>query len=346
MRIQAKQLSDHLKNTLTAVYFIYGEDPLQRMEALDAILAKARNQGFGERLIYELKTTESDWDSLKNEYYAQSLFSEKRIFDCRLNDGKIGKKGSECLLELLQATKAPSEDTLFIFSLHDKPEAQIMKSAWFTALERVGTSVIASTPKGKAFAEFIEQRLKNAGLDHSPETVDWLHARTEGNTLALAQAVEKLALMGMGVRPDNSCSLKLEDCSLSASTRFTLYDLADTALSGSIERTLQIFSSLKSEGVESILILWVLTREVRNIIPLAKLAETGKLNQNTLREKGVWQHRIGLISTFLKRCSLSSLYHLLKQARNIDHLIKSNRQTEAWGSLLSLSLQIAGVQDG
>ena len=125
-----------------------------------------------------------------------------------------------------------------------------------------------------------------------------------------------------------------------------LYDLADSALSGSIERTLQIFSSLKCEGVESILILWVLTREVRNIIPLAKIAETGELHQNTLREQGVWQHRIGLVSAFLKRCSLSTLYHLLKQSRNIDHLIKSNRQSEAWQSLLSLSLQIAGAQDG
>lgn len=340
MRIPAKALTQHLKQGLTPFYIISGEEPLQRKESLEAIRLQAQSLGFIEREIFEITAhAQFDWENLKLAIQSPSLFSTKRIIECRVLDNKIGKLGVEQWLSVIQSL--PADVILFII-FQDKIDSATLKTAGFATLERIGTHVVASHIPHSELKTWINARALQVNLKLSSEGLECIKDLTQGNLLASAQAIEKLKLC----YPDsiNSESLSLEQIMeiVRVNTHFSLYEFADKVLEGSKTRTLEIFSSLISEGVELILILWVLTKEVRNIIPLAQLSQTGQLSRKAFQDHGIWQHRIELVSAFLKRCSLSTLYSFLIEAKAIDVLIKTYQPEAARRALLSLSLKLAG----
>jgi DNA polymerase-3 subunit delta len=51
MELRLKDLRSHLERTLAPVYVVHGEEPLQAIEACDAIRSAARRKGFDEREV-------------------------------------------------------------------------------------------------------------------------------------------------------------------------------------------------------------------------------------------------------------------------------------------------------
>ncbi len=49
MQISANQLANHLQRGLKSLYTVHGDEPLLAQEAIDAIRAVARTQGYTER---------------------------------------------------------------------------------------------------------------------------------------------------------------------------------------------------------------------------------------------------------------------------------------------------------
>lgn len=340
MRIQAKQLDPYLKRSLAPFYLVFGEEPLQRMEVLDKIRSEAKKQGYIERVVLDF-SHQADWETLLLQDHSLSLFSDKRLFECRLNEGKIGKKGADTLMQL---TRTHHDHHLFLFIFSDKLEKNVMESTWFKTIENAGLGIVANLPKGPEFSVWVKARLLSEGFTFQDDIVDTLAEKTEGNLLAAAQAIERLKLTHVEVEK-KLLSLEELNHSIEADTRFSLFDLVDSIINGAIGRTSAILTSLRNEGTELILILWVLTREVRNIIPLARLLKEGSLKREHFKEHGVWQHRIGPVNVFLKRCPLESLHQTLIEAKNIDSLIKKSESEEAFQRIRSLSLSLAGVPD-
>ena len=86
-----------------------------------------------------------------------------------------------------------------------------------------------------------------------PENADRLIA-------AAQQELEKLKLTA----PDGKADLATVQASLGDSARFDVFQLGDAALAGDVTRALRILAGLRSEGVEPVLVLWSLAREIRN----------------------------------------------------------------------------------
>ena len=63
MKIQANQLSAHLKKSLAPCYLVSGDEHLLVAEALDTIRAAARERGFSLRELH-VATTGFDWPQL------------------------------------------------------------------------------------------------------------------------------------------------------------------------------------------------------------------------------------------------------------------------------------------
>ena len=63
VKIQANQLSSHLKNKLAPCYLVTGDEHLLVEESLDAIRAAARDGGFGSREMH-VATAGFDWGLL------------------------------------------------------------------------------------------------------------------------------------------------------------------------------------------------------------------------------------------------------------------------------------------
>lgn len=55
MRIYPEQFADHLKAGLKPCYLVFGDEPLLKLEAIDAVRQVARKQGFDERHSFRWK---------------------------------------------------------------------------------------------------------------------------------------------------------------------------------------------------------------------------------------------------------------------------------------------------
>ena len=114
MKINVNQLSTHLQKSLAPCYLVTGDEHLLVDEALDAIRAAAREQGFTSRDLH-VATTGFDWMQLRDSGANLSLFAEKRIIELRVPTGKPGRAGSQAIADFVDIIDS---DLLFIVVAH------------------------------------------------------------------------------------------------------------------------------------------------------------------------------------------------------------------------------------
>jgi len=79
MRLYANQFQAHINKTLAKCYLLVGGWAFAKTEAFDAILKKARGEGFSERERH-LVDAKFQWYDLQNSSANLSLFAEKTDF--------------------------------------------------------------------------------------------------------------------------------------------------------------------------------------------------------------------------------------------------------------------------
>ena len=337
MKLAPAQLDKHLQGTLAPVYVISGDDPLLCQEAADAIRAAARRQGFDERQVFSADAS-FDWGSLLQAGASMSLFAERRLLELRLPSGKPGDKGAAALMEYCSR---PAEDTLLLISL-PKLDGSAQKTKWGKALiEGAQTQFVQIWPVDIGqLPQWIRQRLSKAGLAATQDAVELIAARVEGNLLAAAQEIEKLKLMA----EDGQITVETVQAAVADSARFDVFGLTDAVLNGEAAHALRILEGLHGEGVETPVILWALTRELRALatmsmqysqgIPLDKVFSSAR--------PPVWDKRKPLMSKALQRHSAKRWSQLLMDAQRIDAQIKGQASGSPWSSLGRLALLMAG----
>jgi len=335
MRLRPEQLDGHLRQRLSPVYLISGDEPLQIQEVADAIRAAARAQGFTERQVMHVESS-FDWSALAAEAGALSLFAERKIIDLRLPSAKPGDKGSKALVEY---TARPPEDNLLLITA-GKLEREQQNSKWFKSIDGCGVVVQVWPLDHKALPGWIAQRLTSRGLSATPEAVALLAERVEGNMLAAAQEVEKLAMLyGTGQLDVEAVRGAVAD-----SSRYDVFELADAALAGDAARCARILEGLHGEGEEPVLILWSLVREIRTLALIAAAQANGTPLDALFAEHRIWDKRKPLFRAALGRASARRWQQLLRRAARTDRVCKGMEQGNPWDELLQLSLLVAGTR--
>ncbi|MFJ4145034.1 DNA polymerase III subunit delta [Pseudomonas sp. NPDC089734] len=337
MKLAPAQLNKHLQGTLAPVYVISGDDPLLCQEAADAIRTAARQQGFDERQVFSADAS-FDWGTLLLAGASMSLFAERRLLELRLPSGKPGDKGAAALMEYCAN---PAEDTLLLISL-PKLDGSAQKTKWGKALvEGAQTQFLQIWPVDIGqLPQWIRQRLSQAGLAATQDAVELIAARVEGNLLAAAQEIEKLKLMA----EDGQITVETVQAAVADSARFDVFGLTDAILNGEAAHALRILEGLRGEGVETPVILWALTRELRVLanlslqysqgIPLEKVFSSAR--------PPIWDKRKPLMSKALQRYPAKRWSQLLMDAQRIDAQIKGQAAGSPWSSLSRLTLLMAG----
>lgn len=329
MKVRPDQLERQLQKELAAIYFISGDEPLQVMEAADRIRNNARKRDYTEREVLDVDA-QFDWNLLLDAGNSMSLFAEKRILELRLPTGKPGKVGSQVLQEY---ALRPAEDTVLIIS-SGKLEGSAKNTKWFKTLDQQGIIIQCWPINADQLPGWINQRLQSKGISADQEAIQLLSDRVEGNLLAASQEVDKLFLL------HGASKLTFEQVAsaVADSARYNIYDLVDSALQGDVSRTSRIVGGLKSEGVEPVLMLWALSREVRMITQISEANISADAVMTKLR---VWDNRKALIRKALSRHSAAKWKMFLKRCAKIDKVIKGVEDGRAWDELLMLSTQIA-----
>jgi len=334
VKVKAEQLAAHLERRLAPIYVVSGDEPLQAAEACDAIRAQARKRGCGERLVFNVEAG-FDWKVLLQVRDSLSLFAEQRLMELRLPTGKPGDAGGKALQEY--AARPAEGDVLLVIC--GKLDRDAQRSKWYSALEQAGVAVQVWPPNVAQLPTWIERRMRGRGLQPDAAALALLAERVEGNLLACAQEIDKLLLLhGPGGVDGAAVAVAVAD-----SARYSIYDLADRALSGEAVAASRILRGLQGEGEEPTLVLWALAREVRMLAVVAEDVRRGAVPDQVLGRHGVWDNRKALVHAALRRHSAPGLHRLLRRAARVDRVIKGAEQGDAWDQLLQVALGLAGV---
>lgn len=268
MQLRPDQLEQALQKQAPTVWLIAGDEPFQRTECADRVRRWAREeQGFTERQVFS-SDTGIDWNAFYNESRAMSLFGDRRILELRLGDKRPDRKASELLVEICQEAAA---DTLLLITASRLDRRRDMKSKWVQAVDRAGALIQVWPVPPERMAGWVRQRLKQRELRATDDAVALLAERSEGNLLACAQEIDKLALLHAGeeITPDHVQQ------AVGHSSRYSPFDLTDALGEGGAERSLRILDTLLAEGVEPPVILWALSRELRAMAAMAEGLDPG-----------------------------------------------------------------------
>ncbi|MDJ0759813.1 MAG: DNA polymerase III subunit delta [Woeseiaceae bacterium] len=334
MKLQANQLSSHLKSSLAPCYLVSGDEPLLVDETLDALRQGARAAGFVDRDV-QVASAGFDWQQLFESGANLSLFSERRIIELRLPTGKPGVKGSKAIVDMLDQL----DHELMLIVITPKLDRSSANSKWVKALAAKGVHIPVWPIDVRELPAWISGRLRQSGLEADRGAVRMIAERVEGNLLAAHQEVEKLRLiLGEGSVTADDVSKAVAD-----SSRFDVFKLSDAALSGDTKRAARIVYGLQHEGISEVVALWALTKELRILAELANAVQMRQDVGTIMKRNGVWQNRQALLRSCLSRHSLSSIHSLLISAAEADATAKGRRRGDPWQLIMNLVFGIAGT---
>ena len=321
MKIRANQLSSHLKKSFAPCYLVTGDEHLLVSEALDAIRDAARGRGFGNRELH-VATTGFDWEQLTAGARNMSLFAEQRIVELRLPTGKPGRAGGQAIVDLVEQS---GPELLFIVT-GPKLDKSASSSKWAKSLDQKGVSLQVWPIGVRELPGWIANRMREVGLQPDRDAVTMIADRVEGNLLAAGQEVEKLRLLlGEGqVTADDVAS------AVADSSRFDVYKLTDAAMAGDAPRAIRILGGLKAEGVEPVIVMWALTRELRTLATLDDAIRQGTDLGSAMQAARVWNNRQGLVRGCISRHQQGDFHRMLKASGRADAAAKGQRYGDPW----------------
>ncbi len=333
MLLRAEELERHLARGLAPLYVIHGDEPLQSLEAADAIRARARAQGFAER---EVLTVERgfDWGLLAASGANLSLFSSKKLIELRIPGGKPGTEGAAAIVQYCSALVA---DVLAIVTL-PKLDRRSQDTAWFKALTREGALINTFQVERAQLPQWIAARLARQKQKASRETLQFLADSVEGNLLAAHQEIQKLGLLF----PPGELDFDAVCGAVLNVARYDAFKLNEAMLAGDKARLARMLDGLKSEGEAPPKILWVLSDEIRAVAKVQAGLAQGEDLQRLYGNNRVWgEARQRAVAAAARRLKATALAAALRHAARIDRTIKGLARGDVWDELLQLCLRFA-----
>jgi len=332
MKLSSEDLPRHLSKGLAPLYVIHGEALLLSIEAADAIRIAARKEGFEEREVF---TAEQGfkWAELKNSAQSLSLFSSRKLVELRIPTGKPGVEGAQAIQEYCGQLNT---DTVTVVTL-PKLDKTGQNSKWFTALAEQGVVISVEEITLNALPDWISGRLQRQGQSTDRDTLRFLAERVEGNLLAAFQEIQKLALLF----PAGPLTFDQVKDAVMDVARYDVFKLSEAMLTGDAARYAHILEGLRAEGEATVLILWAVAEDIRALAKVSRAMQAGGNLANALRDARVWGPRQKLVERAVRRFKPAIAERALRQAAQVDKIIKGLRPGDVWDELLQLGVRCA-----
>lgn len=328
MDLNIQQLSDHLNKTLASVYLLSGDEPLQIEESLASIRASAREQGYLERQVLYVERS-FDWSQVTEQSSNMSLFGDKKILELRMPTGKPGPSGAKALQQY--CTQVPDDVLLIIQS--GKIEKAALKSKWVQAISQVGIFMRIWPLTGTELVRWVQMRLKAEQLADDRQTAEYIASRVEGNMLAAAQEIEKMALLALAGNDAQQSS----SAWVSSQAKYNVFDLVDTILAGHRNKVIKILAQLQRESFAPNLVLWGLAELVRAVIYSA----TQTRGQSKGVQNAFYYTKRNQLGVHANKFNREQLYTLLMKCGQVDQMIKGRATGDVWQSFADVALKLA-----
>jgi DNA polymerase-3 subunit delta len=330
--VRFDELPDRIDRGLAPVYLIAGEEPLLIEEALDRLRQRAREQGYDEREVLHVDSG-FDWNRLATAADNLSLFTERRLIELRLPGGKPGRDGSA----VLKARAAAPDPGHMLVVIAGRLETAQRQSAWARAIASAGVMSYAWPLRRHELTGWARRRARAGGLALDTATAELIAEHNEGNLLALAQEIDKLALLADGEPVDAEWASD----AISDSARFAVFDLPEAMLAGDPVRALRILRRLRTEGEEPVLVLWGVARDIRVLADLQASVAGGERPAAVMSRHRIWKNRQARLQGLARGTPSGVWERLLARAARVDRVIKGAEPGRPWDELMELSSVVA-----
>ncbi|MXZ81353.1 MAG: DNA polymerase III subunit delta [Gammaproteobacteria bacterium] len=338
MKIRFDTLAEHLGKGFGPVYLIFGAEPLLVEETLDEFRSLARKDGVTDRTRHTVEAG-FDWDVIFEEGQTLSLFKEKKLIELRMPTGRPGDKGARALVDY--AGNPPEDNTLVVIAGNIDRTGQ--KTKWFQTLEKSATVVQCPAVTPEQLPDWIRKRVASRNLSFEEEAIRRLCQMVEGNLLAAAQEIDLLKLLYR----DQTVTLEIVEDLIANHARHDAFMFVDVCLMGYQNRALRMLHNMKRTGVEPLVILWSMAREVRQICRIWEESERQRVSPRSLHQRfGVWRSRQGTIAAAMERLGRAQWENVLILLCYTDHRIKGGipmARKDVWEELENIALRMCGV---
>ena len=327
------------REPLAPAYLVAGQEPLRVLEAADAIRAAARAQGIAEREVFmaEGNQREPDWDALSASFRAPSLFATRRLLELRLPTGKPGIEGAKVIVDFCDD---PPADICLLVTCGEWSNKHGGK--WSEAVGRIGAIAVAWAIKPHELPDWIDRRLRARGLVADRAAVQRLAERVEGNLLAAAQEIDKLALLADGQPLD----AERMDALVADAARFDVFRLVDAALNGQGAQVSRMLHGLRAEGEAVPALLGMVVVELQRATALARVQARGGNLGAEFKAQRIWDSKQAVYKRALGRHAAPRWEHFVAEAGRVDRIAKGRGRPgvepdDAWLQLERLLLAVA-----
>ncbi len=329
MNIKCRAIAQNLRQKLYGLYILTGQDHYLLNDAALAIKKAWRARGECDEKIIELNAP-ADWERLRVEANSYSLFSEFVLLDARYDKKTIDAGVKKLLALYLQDINSRC---LIILRAPNVPGKQLQLLA-----NNAHTVLVQAIPLGPIeLQRWITTQLNAHAIHFEVAVPALIHQYTQGNMLACAQVIEKLALIS---NEGELLTTAMTYEHLSDQCDYQLYELADACLSARAEKAIHLLRQACQNKTEPTLILWLLSQEIRLLIQLDHLRQQSMPISTACNQLKIWPQRARAYETTLARLSPARLHDLLQTCHRLDIQIKSSHTVSHWHGLERVALAL------
>lgn len=329
MRVYADKLADQLARHLKPIYLIFGNEPLLIQESRLAIQKQALSHGFEEKHRFAVDAS-LDWNQVYDCFQALSLFSSRQLIELELPESGV----NTAISKELQTLSDMMHDDIMLVIIGSKLTKAQENSKWFKALNAKGDWVSCLTPDLQRLPMFIQARCRILGLKPDQQSLQMLAQWHEGNLFALAQSLEKLALL----YPDGELTVVRLEEALSRHNHFTTFHCIDALLAGKANRAQRILRQLEAEGVEAVILIRSIQKEFSLLLSMHQDLTQMSINQ-VFEKHRVWQNKRPLYNAALTRLPAGRILKLLSLLTQAEIKAKTQYEESVWPTIHQLSLE-------
>ncbi len=320
---------------LAKVTLVFGDEPLLIEEAADDVRSAALALGFEERLVLTVEP-KFDWSRLDEAANSMSLFAARRLIDLRMPAGKPGDAGSQALIRFCESVQ---DDTALLL-ICGRLDGRARQAKWFKVIEKTGRLAAQKPVPLLRLPVWIQARARAKGMEIDQDAAMLLCHYTEGNLLATAQEIDKLELLASAPG-----AISYDDIagSITDNARFNVYTLVDHCLDGDAAKAVRSLTGLRHEGIEPIIIVWMLAIQVRTLYGLSRALAAGRPRAQLFKSFRIWSQRAPLVNKALDRFGERGWAARLQEIARLDRILKGREPGFIWSSLEQTCLSLCNT---
>lgn len=331
MLIKQQALTGHLRQKLAAVYVLFGQDPFLLNQAAENIKAawQIKSNSESDQQVVHINSP-ADWNLVDQQANSYSLFSSSLLLDIRYDKKTLEVAATNFLSHYLDNI---NPDCLILLRMPNLPQKQLQ----LILNHPLACAVQVSTLNNQAMQHWINEQLQSRAMTFEPGVPALIQQYTQGNMLACAQVIEKLDLV---INEQRKLSITEVKEQLVDQCDYQLFELAEACLEANSAKVIQLLRHAADTKAEPILVLWILTQELRLLIQLAEQSQDGIPFNTACSQLKIWPQRARLYQSSLKNKSVKDLLVLLSFCQRLDERIKSSSGNQIWHALEQVALSL------